>query len=143
MPRLITRCLFEDYESATENHDDYDRGDLSVDDYAKALHFASYAMPVAADPSSPHRPAVGVFLTGRVEPTLFYVSDYQGGFSLEATDRNEFSVEDIIDLINGVKTVDEIRESKIIADKKLTRGLYAFFGVILLIILYFFISPFV
>ena len=141
MPKLITRCLSEDYETVTENHDDMDRGELDSDKFSNALHFASYTMPINADPNSPHRPAVGVIISGQVRPTFFYASDYQGGFSLGPNDRNEFKADDIIDLVNGDKSIEEIRENNIVSDKKMTRGVYAVLGFILLIILYFLAAP--
>jgi len=95
MPRLITRCLSEDYLSATDNNSDHDRGELSDGDFNLAIFNSSYAMPLAHDPASPYRPAVGINLAGTHAIRYFYASDYQGSFSLDPTENNEFNADDL------------------------------------------------
>jgi len=142
MPKLLTKCVSKDYRSAIDNHDLIDRGELSPDDFYSALFETSYAMPHASDPKSPYRPLIRVMLAKDLTPTDFYVSDYQGHFGLEPNDKNDFNVDDIIDLVNGDKTIDEIRANKVASNNKISRGIYIVLGSILLALLYFTAAPF-
>lgn len=137
MPKLITRCLSEDYQTVIDNHDDDNRGELDLSDLSDALFSASLIMPHSADPDSPHRPAVGVIVAGELRPTFFYISDYQGSFSLESADTGVFEVEDIINLVLGKTTIQEVQNNKVTSVKSMKRGVYITFGFILLVILYF------
>ena len=132
MPKLITRCLSVDYKNATDNHEEHDRGELSLDEFYSALHDASYAMPVGAEPDSPHRPAVGVNIAGSIDPQFFNVSDYQGGFDLEPAVKNIYNVDDIISIVSGDKTINEIRSDKVVSNKNIKRGVYIFLTILIL-----------
>lgn len=141
MVRLLTRCISEDYQKVTDNHEVIDRGELGLSDLQDALHNASYMMPHSSDPESPHRPAVGVVLANELTPTFFYASDYQGSFSLKPVDSSDFQVIDILNLIQGQITVKEVQENKIASAKSFTRGTYLVLGTIFLIVLYFACAP--
>lgn len=142
MPKLITRCLSQDYQTVTDNHDDNDRGDLDLEAFTEALVYASYIMPYSDDAESPHRPAVGVMIEGKLRPTFFYTSDYQGHFSLTPEDYGQFNADDILKLVTGQASIDSIQTAKAESSRKMGRNLKIVLGFILLIALYLGAAPF-
>ena len=141
MPKLITRCISEDYQTVTDNHDDSDRGEIDISALKDALVYGSYIMPHSSDPNSPHRPAMGVVLAGKTRPTFFYASDYQGGYSLEPADTGEFDSDDIVNMVVGKMTMQEVRDKKAASDKSMSRTIKFVLGSILLVILYYIAAP--
>jgi len=137
MPKLITRCLSEDYQSVTENHDDNDRGDIGLQSFTEALHYASYIMPHSSDPESPHRPAVGVMIEGKLRPTFFYISDYQGHFSLTPDGNDQFNADDILKMVTGQASIESAQTEKIESDRTMGRNIKLVLGSVLLVVLYF------
>ena len=142
MHRLITRCLSDDYQTVTDNHDDNDRGELELDALVEALHHVSYIMPFSADPESPHRPAIGVQIAEKDQQTFFYNSDFQGNFCLNPADKREFSVDNILDLIAGKTTIEQVKRDNISYGKKVNRSVYIVLGAILLVLLYFILTAY-
>ena len=137
MPKLITRCLSEDYQFAIDDHSDRDRGNLSIEDFCEALHSVSYAMPHSHDPESSHRPSVGVIVAGASSPTFFYVTSYQGEFGLSPNYNSEFNSDDLIDVVNGDKTIEELRIDKTTTTKKVKLLAYLLVGFIGLGVIYY------
>lgn len=142
MPKLITRCLSADYQTVTDNHDDNDRGELDLSQLAEALHYGSYILPHSSNPNSPHRPAMGVFISGQTRPTFFYASDFQGAFSLQADSNGEFEADDIIDLVEGRVTIEEVRAKKAASGKRMGRGVKIVLGSMLFVLVYLFAVSF-
>ena len=142
MPHLITRCLSEDYQTVTNNHDDNDRGHLDISRFGEALHYASYIMPHSSDPDSPHRPAMGVVIPEQAGHTFFYASDYQGSYSLNADNHGNFQVDDIVDLVEGRASIEEIQNKKVSSNKRMDRTIKLILGSVLLVIVYMFTASF-
>jgi len=141
MPRLLTRCISEDYQTVIDTQDVIDRGELDLSDLETVLHSASYMMPHSADPESPYRPAIGVMLANEDKPAFFYASDYQGSFSLKPDNSCGFSVDDILGMVQGETTVEDVQANKIALDNRFSRGVYIALGSILLVLLYFACAP--
>lgn len=137
MPKLITRCLSQDYQTVIDDHDYNDRGELDFTSFRDALNCASIIMPYESDPESPHRPEVGVILPEQEQPTFFYTSDYQGSFSLNADSDAQFNTEDIIDLVEGRASIEELRAKKFSSGQRINIGVKIILGSLLLLLIYF------